>query len=257
MKNKRLDNRGFVLVETLIVAVAVSAIFAMVFKHFYPLIGEYQRREDYDDIDSKYGTYWIKRMIQDQDYKFSDHFNTMNTTHKFGFFNCKGFDTSGLGPTSTERTRLLEKREMCYKIIESLEVSCDDQSTADVIENCSNHDAQPHIYITNYNLEEFKSALGTYASTTSAIGSNNADKYNISPAGNKTVSSGLREYVRYLPNYKFSSLNGANKRVIVEYYRHRFDTPYVMGAGGTFDTTKYVAGDSDDFLSFGTIEVKK
>ena len=44
MKNKRLNNSGFVLVETLIVAVAVSAIFAMVFKHFYPIIGEYERR---------------------------------------------------------------------------------------------------------------------------------------------------------------------------------------------------------------------
>ena len=193
MKNKRLDNRGFVLVETLIVAVAVSAIFALVFKHFYPLIGEYQRREDYDDIDSKYGTYWIKRMIQDQDYKFSDHFVTMNGTYKFAFFNCKGFDTAGLAAGSAERKRLLEKREMCYKIIESLEVSCDDISTTDKIENCSDHDAQPHIYITNYNLEEFKANLSTYAETTAAIGSNNNDKYNISPAGNKTVSSGLKE----------------------------------------------------------------
>ncbi len=257
MKNKRLNNSGFVLVETLIVAVAVSAIFAMVFKHFYPLIGEYERREDYDDIDSKYGTYWIKRMIQDPDYKFSTHFNTMNSTYKFGFFNCKGFDTTGLAATSTERKRLLEKREMCYKILESLEVSCDDTSTENTIENCSDQNAQPHIYITNYNLEEFKSAIGTYADTTAAIGSNNIDRYNISPAGNKTVSSGLREYVRYLPNYRFASLNGANKRIIVEYYRHRFDTPYVTKADGSFDTTKYVAGDSDDFLSFGTIEVKK
>lgn len=263
MKNKRLDNRGFVLVETLIVAVAVSAIFAMIFKHFYPLIGEYQRREDYDDIDSKYGTYWIKRMIQDPDYKFSDHFNTMNSTYKFGLFNCKGFDTFGLGATSAEYKRLMEKREMCYKIIESLEVSCDNVNTPNEIENCSLHDDehskenQPHIFITNYNLEEFKSALGSYAETTGPIGTFNKNKYNISAAGNTMVSPGLREYVRYLPNYKFSSLNGANKRIIVEYYRHRFDTPYVTKADGTFDTTKYVAGDSDDFLSFGTIEVKK
>lgn len=260
MKNKRLNNSGFVLVETLIVAVAVSAIFAMVFKHFYPLMGEYERREDYDDIDSKYGTYWIKRMIQDPDYKISDHFNSMTSTYKFAFFNCKGFETKpGISADiKLYNEKMLEKREMCYKIIESLEVSCDDPSTNNKIENCSNHNAQPHIYITNYNLEEYKANLQTYADTTSAIGSTSDYKYNISPAGNKTVTSGLKEYVRYLPNYRFSSLNGANKRIIVEYYRHRFDTPYYIPSGSTdFDTTSYAPGDSDDFLSYGTIEVKK
>ncbi|MBQ8132614.1 MAG: hypothetical protein IJ193_08995 [Bacilli bacterium] len=260
MKNKRLNNKGFVLVETLIVAVAVSAIFAMVFKHFYPLIGEYERREDYDDIDSKYGAYWIKRMIQDPDYKISAHANSMNSTYHFYFFNCKGFDMNGLAGSSTERARLTEKRNMCYKIIENLEVSCDVLGDSDedknYIENCSNHNLQPHIYITDYNLEQFKNSLANYSRTSASIGSNQADYYNLSPAGNKTVTSGLEEYVRYLPKYKFASLNGANKRVIIEYYRHRFDTPY-KPVGSGFDTTKYVAGDSDDFLSYSTMEVKK
>lgn len=243
MKNKRLNNKGFVIVETLIVAVTVSAIFALVFKHFYPLIGEYERREDYDDIDSKYGTYWIKRMLQDRDYKFSNHSNDMYNTYKFRFFNCKGFSDT-------------DKREMCYRIVESLEVSCDDAQTQDAVENCSDHNAQPHIYITDYNLEQFKSKIDVYAEKTTQIGTCNVNRYDCSPAGTKAVTSGLQEYVRYLPRYKFSSLNGAKQRIIIEYYRHRFDTPYVSTASG-FDTTKYIAGDTDDFLSYGTIEVKK
>ena len=64
MKKKfRLNNKGFVLAETLVVAVAITLIFGIVYTNFYPLMGEYERRENYDDIDSKYGTYWIKKYI--------------------------------------------------------------------------------------------------------------------------------------------------------------------------------------------------
>lgn len=65
---KKMNNKGFVLVETLIVTVFVVAIFSIIFMNFYPLIGEYERRENYDDVDSKYGVFWIKRMIQESNY---------------------------------------------------------------------------------------------------------------------------------------------------------------------------------------------
>ena len=58
------NNNGFVLVETLVVTVFVMAIFSVIYVNFYPLAGEYERREFYDDVDSKYETYWIKRFIQ-------------------------------------------------------------------------------------------------------------------------------------------------------------------------------------------------
>lgn len=42
MKKKvTLNNKGFVLAETLVVAVAISLIFAIVYRNFYPLMGEY------------------------------------------------------------------------------------------------------------------------------------------------------------------------------------------------------------------------
>ena len=71
MKKNNLQNRGFVLAETLVVAVAVTAIFALVFKHFYPLMGEYEKRENYDDIDSLYGTYWFKKIISSNTYNLT------------------------------------------------------------------------------------------------------------------------------------------------------------------------------------------
>ena len=51
------NNKGFVLVETLVVTVFVMAVFSVIYISFYPLAGEYERRESYDDVDSKYGAY--------------------------------------------------------------------------------------------------------------------------------------------------------------------------------------------------------
>ena len=58
------NNKGFVLVETLVVTVFVMAVFSVIYINFYPLAGEYERREFYDDIDSKYGAYWMKVFVQ-------------------------------------------------------------------------------------------------------------------------------------------------------------------------------------------------
>ena len=52
----KINSKGFVLVETLVVAVFVSAIFSVIYSNFYPIMGEYEKREAYDDIDSKYAT---------------------------------------------------------------------------------------------------------------------------------------------------------------------------------------------------------
>ena len=40
-----LTNKGFVLVETLITAVFVMAIFSVVYVNFYPIMAEYEKRE--------------------------------------------------------------------------------------------------------------------------------------------------------------------------------------------------------------------
>ena len=60
----KLNNKGFVLVETLISAVFIMSIFSIIYVNFYPIMAEYEKRETYDDVDSKYATYWIKKVIQ-------------------------------------------------------------------------------------------------------------------------------------------------------------------------------------------------
>ena len=58
----KLNNKGFVLVETLISAVFIMSIFSIIYVNFYPIMAEYEKRETYDDVDSKYATYWIKKI---------------------------------------------------------------------------------------------------------------------------------------------------------------------------------------------------
>ena len=71
MKKKKIGNGGFVLIETLIVSVFIVAIFAVLYNNFYPLVGEFEKREVYDDIDGKYVAYWFKRVIQHESVTFN------------------------------------------------------------------------------------------------------------------------------------------------------------------------------------------
>lgn len=66
---KKFNNKGFALVETLIVSAFVMGIFTLLFTNFYPMMGEYEKRENYDDIDSVYKTYFIKRVIEKYGYQ--------------------------------------------------------------------------------------------------------------------------------------------------------------------------------------------
>ena len=43
---KKSNNKGFILVETLIVSVFIMAIFSILYTNFFPLIGEYERYRD-------------------------------------------------------------------------------------------------------------------------------------------------------------------------------------------------------------------
>ena len=64
MKNiNKVDNKGFVIVETIIVAVFIIGICTFLFANFLPLIGDYERISNYDDLDSKYKTHEIRKMI--------------------------------------------------------------------------------------------------------------------------------------------------------------------------------------------------
>ena len=137
MKAKKLNNGGFVLVETLIVSVFVMSIFSILYNNFFPLMGEFEKREVYDDVDAKYATFWIKRLIQDVDVKFTqEQINALGTDVSTpGYFM---WDCSALGAGTT-------KEATCNRVLEASQV----RKTGNV----------PHIYITTFSLTDFKTKI--------------------------------------------------------------------------------------------------
>lgn len=61
---RNFNQKGFALVETLIVSVFVMGIFTLLYTNYYPLIGEYEKRENYDSIEAVYRTDVIKKFIK-------------------------------------------------------------------------------------------------------------------------------------------------------------------------------------------------
>lgn len=176
------NNKGFVLVETLVVAVFVMAIFSVIYTNFYPIMGEYEKRESYDDIDSKYAAFWFKRIIQSESVNFTNILTDIGNK-KYHEFVCND---------------IIDSDATARKI-------CNDLRTRLGVEK---------IYITNYK-----------------IGNRNNidDKNNFKGIvdGNSIFSSGLQDYVAYLPTYsKVSSLNGACYRLIIEFHHTRNDNDF-------------------------------
>ena len=181
----KINSKGFVLVETLVVAGFVAAIFSVIYSNFYPIMGEYEKREAYDDIDSKYATFWFKRIIQSDSVDFTNIQNDI-TNNLYHEFNC------------------------------SNDIVATDATAIKICKNLWSRFGVQHMYITNYKLGNRDDA------------SDNNNFKGLVDANNSNVfSSGLQDYVAYLPTYsKVSSLNGACYRMVVEFKNTIDDNVY-------------------------------
>lgn len=191
----KINSKGFVLVETLVVAVFVSAIFSVIYSNFYPIMGEYEKREAYDDIDSKYATFWFKRIIQSDSVNFTNIQNDI-TNNSYHEFNCSN-DIVDSDVTAIK---------VCNSLVTRLGVS--------------------HMYITNYKLGN-------------RVDPNDKNNFKglVDANSSNVFSSGLQDYVAYLPTYsKVPSLNGACYRLVVEFHNTR---------------------DGNDYWTYSTIEILK
>lgn len=135
------NNKGFVLVETLVVTVFVMAVFSVIYINFYPLAGEYERREFYDDVDSKYSAYWVKRFIQGSTYDFYGSGGPADTisSNKYAVFQCSDLSSS-------------EEVSFCNKMFNRMNIK--------------------QAIITDYDLTEFKQKLQDDDSLASTLGNN-------------------------------------------------------------------------------------
>lgn len=112
---KKLNSKGFVLAETVIVTAFLMILFTMIYANYYPLIGEYEKREVYDDVDGKYAAYWIKKIIESNNYQITDE-KKINLMNSLGYlrFECKNVTDD-------------VEQQLCVDLVKSLEVAnCDD-----------------------------------------------------------------------------------------------------------------------------------
>ena len=69
---KRTNQKGFALVETLVCAVFVCAVFMLLIINYYPMLGKLQRYQNYDESENKYIAYHLSDLIKTNSTIFND-----------------------------------------------------------------------------------------------------------------------------------------------------------------------------------------
>ena len=198
---KKINNKGFVLAETLIVTVFVMTIFTLLYVNFFPLLGEYAKREFYDDIDSKYDAYWLKRMIQNPTFmgndKFTEKVDEITATHPYSIITCDDFEE--------------DFKSVCNQYV--------DQIVATTTDDSGNKKQLITILLTNYPIGRQNDNSMRYLKNYMA-NENKKDSSNLDPELKDTSGTNFLEYIAYLPDYSLNpSKNGAQFRIIVEFTR--------------------------------------
>ncbi len=186
----KLNKKGFALIETLVVTVFVATIFSMMYTNFFPMMGEYERRETYDDIDTIYKTYLIKRMLEDSNFsEFKKNISNLKTSSPYykeifsaqydpvynkGEINMKSQDIIN---SCNKLTTISESRTYCQNLFTEIKAT--------------------KIYLASYNITNLKKEIKKGSTVISGI-------------DNET-----REYINTLPYYINEDI--CNYRIIVKY----------------------------------------
>lgn len=173
-----LDNKGFVLVETIIVAVFVIGICTFLFANFMPLIADYERISYYDTLEAKYKAHEIRKMLLREIAMDPSKEDVLKGSA--GYIRYQNYidSSSGEAITKNELCKFLNSPNYCDTLL--------GKNYLDVKE----------IIITSFKLSTLKSAANN----------------------NRNFDRGLREYIDYLPKYNnYSSTYNDYYRLIVEY----------------------------------------
>lgn len=113
---KRINNRGAILLETLIVSVFIMTIFVLVYRNTVPLMGEYQKLENFDDVDSVYAANLVKNMVIT--YVSSERIEALLSTNSY-------YDISNCDQV-VEGTSLYDDSDYCETLKNNLHIEDDD-----------------------------------------------------------------------------------------------------------------------------------
>jgi len=246
----KFNNKGFVLVETLIVTAFIMGIITLVYTNYFPLIAEYNVREAYDDIDGKYAAYWIEQFL------VSDYFNL-----------CQTGSMSKIN--ENEESNACQKNLSKYSIksiinnVGYYEFKCKDLNNSEYQNECDRVVEKleiQNIYITKYVLGGY--VKGKDIESNDPNNPNASDKW-ISKSNAEYVffkdvvkenncevfDTNFQSYVNYLPKYyKRNSTTGSESngyRVILKMYRTNHNNQ-----GDEDDASRL-----DDYYAFSEIEV--
>lgn len=177
---KKIDNKGFIMVETIVVAVFVIGICTFLFANFLPLMGDYERISDYDTLSSKYKVHEIRKMILrdlNNNKELENIFTSIPDDNNYVRF--KNYTTT-VDEVDVSKQQLCDKLDSvnyCNKLL--------GEGYLDVKE----------IYITSFKLNKIKSSIK-----------------NLSGEGTRPI----KEYIEYLPSYSnYSSRYNDYYRLIV------------------------------------------
>lgn len=203
---KKFSNKGFVLAETIVVAVFMVTIFSALYSNYFPIMANYEKREYYDDLDSKYTAFWLKYMMQDSSY--SAGFKTEVNNKGYSFFNCSQITGDSYKNKACRRlvieAGLVDNLYCKNAAVDGTGAHCGGNNYLDPLN--PNPGSMPLGYvaiITPYRLDQFKQKLipGNPLYT--------------------NVSDGMIDYINSLPDYTKGSSNGAGYRLIIELYDNR------------------------------------
>lgn len=121
---KKINSKGFMLAETLIVSIFVLSIFSMLYINLLPLIADYETEQKYNTVEATYNAHWARKIILDG--LDEENFSTVVNNGYLDVSDC-----------------LLYNRN-------NMEDWCGNYKTVNEINK---------IYLTTYNLEKFKNEV--------------------------------------------------------------------------------------------------
>lgn len=96
------NNKGFILIELLIVAVFTASLFTFLYVNILPIMGDYEQKEKYDTIDTKYVLYELRKEIltYDSTGKFPTWKNIKTKVDSTGFARLHTYKNNYIYPNS-------------------------------------------------------------------------------------------------------------------------------------------------------------
>ena len=233
---KKLNKKGFAMVETLICAVMVIGMVSVLYNLIIPLVGSSSSRANYDDLDTKYIAYYIKEMIETDSSSVNDITDLTNSPYATNCGNtCKIYKTRTKRceneacsadsngeikyidvPTQfTSDIHFTNKNELC-EFLDSTKLTKNNRYFCNQYVNASHI---TNMYLLDYDTSNFKKFI----------------------ASSKAFSRSLKEYVKYMPSHSAATGDKKNNylRLIVE-VEHEATTEF-----------------GDKYYTYSSIEVKK